>query len=98
MKSDKIKALSPEAIDRIIQMALEDRTPFDAIEFQFGLTEAEVIELMRREMHPRNWRKWRARVQGRSTKHAGLRREEVQRFHSKAQRTISGNRISKKKY
>lgn len=83
-------------IDRIIEMAWEDRTPFDAITLQFGLSEKEVIELMKFEMHPRNWKKWRARVQGRSTKHAAKRDNEVLRFKSKLQRTITGNRISKR--
>lgn len=83
-------------IDRIIEMAWEDRTTFDAITLQFGLSEKEVIELMKFEMHPRNWKKWRARVQGRSTKHAAKRDNEVLRFKSKLQRTITGNRISKR--
>jgi len=90
--------LSERDVDRVIQMAWEDRTPFEAIEFQFDLTEKEVIELMRQEMHPRNWRKWRARVQGRSTKHAKLRKKKVKRFKSSRQRQITKNRISKKKY
>lgn len=83
-------------IDRIIEMAWEDRTPFDAITAQFGLSEKEVIELMKFEMHPNNWKKWRARVQGRATKHAAKREEDVLRFKSKQQRLISGNRISKR--
>lgn len=89
--------LTDRDIDRIIEMAWEDRTPFDAITAQFGLNEAEVIELMRLEMQPRNWRKWRARVQGRSTKHNKLRDDAVSRFKSTRQRQISRNRISKKK-
>ncbi|MEL7219802.1 MAG: TIGR03643 family protein [Bacteroidota bacterium] len=84
-------------LNRIIEMAWEDRTPFDAITDQFGLSEAEVIKLMRQEMHPRNWRKWRARVQGRSTKHRRKAVDGVNRFQAKAQRHISMNRISKKK-
>ena len=84
-------------LDRIIEMAWEDRTPFDAIKDQFGLSEAEVIKLMRREMHPRNWRKWRARVQGRSTKHRQKSIDGVDRFKANAQRHISLNRISKRK-
>ncbi|NJL73735.1 MAG: TIGR03643 family protein [Saprospiraceae bacterium] len=90
--------LTEEDIDRIVQMAWEDRTPFEAIEFQFGLKESEVIELMKYEMRLNNWKKWRARVQGRKTKHEKLRSEEVDRFHCAAQRTITGNRIAKKKY
>ena len=50
-------------IDRIIEMAWEDRTPFDAITFQFKLKEQEVINLMRRELKPSSFRLWRARVQ-----------------------------------
>ncbi|WP_405199857.1 TIGR03643 family protein [Christiangramia sp. LLG6405-1] len=90
--------LDERQVDRIIAMAWEDRTTFEAIEFQFGLKEEEVIRFMREQMHPRNWRKWRARVQGRKTKHEKLRSDDVSRFKSKAQRQITGNRISKKKY
>ncbi len=90
--------LTERDIDRIIEMAWEDRTPFDAILVQFGISEAEVIQLMKQEMHPRNWRKWRARVQGRKTKHAHLRDGSVVRFKSRMQRSITGNRIAKKKY
>lgn len=85
-------------IDRIINMAWEDRTPFEAIENQFGLREAEVIKLMKYQMRLSNWKKWRARVQGRKTKHQKLREKEVIRFKSKAQRAITNHRISKKKY
>jgi len=85
-------------VDRIISMAWEDRTTFEAIEYQFGLTEKQVIKFMKEQMHPRNWRKWRARVQGRKTKHEKLRSNSVDRFKSNSQRLITGNRISKKKY
>ena len=83
-------------IDRIIEMAWEDRTPFEAIKYQFNITEKEVIQLMKREMTLKNWKKWRARVQGRKTKHLHLRIEGVNRFKSPRQRNISGNRISKR--
>jgi uncharacterized protein (TIGR03643 family) len=89
--------LSEEDLDRIVQMAWEDRTPFEAIETQFGPTEAEVIKIMKHQMRLRNWKKWRARVQGRKTKHAHLRDQSVDRFRSKMQRSITKNRISKKK-
>ena len=56
-------------ISRIIEMAWEDRTPFEAIASLFGLSEKEVIRLMRREMKASSFRMWRARVSGRSTKH-----------------------------
>lgn len=90
--------LNDRDIDRIIEMAWEDRTPFSAIEFQFGLTEAEVIKLMKRELKLNSWKRWRARVQGRATKQAALRQKGVNRFKSKAQKQITYNKISKKKY
>jgi uncharacterized protein (TIGR03643 family) len=74
--------LSKEKISRIIEMAWEDRTPFDAIEFQFGLSEKEVIELMRKEMKSSSFKMWRKRVSGRSTKHRKLRNDDVDRFTS----------------
>ncbi len=98
MKITKKYNLSERDIDRIIQMAWEDRTPFDAITAQFGLPEKEVIKLMKQQMRLKNWKKWRARVQGRKTKHARLRKEDVGRFKSKMQKQITKNRISKKKY
>ena len=55
--------------DRVIQMAWEDRTSFDAIRTQFALSPGEVIKLMRREMTPNSFRMWRKRTAGRSTKH-----------------------------
>jgi len=88
--------LDDRAIDRIVEMAWEDRTPFDAIEFQFGLSEKEVIQVMKDQMHLRNWKKWRARVQGRKTKHRKLRDNEVGTFKSDSQRQITGNKISKR--
>ncbi len=88
--------LTDASIDRIIEMAWEDRTPFEAIEFQFGLTEGDVIRLMKHEMELRNWKKWRARVQGRATKHLALRGEEVGRFKCSRQRQITRNRVSKR--
>ena len=69
--------LTEQDIDRIIEMAWEDRTPFDAIEFQFSLKEQEVITLMRRELKPSSFRLWRARVQGRATKHIKKRRTDI---------------------
>lgn len=88
--------LDERAIDRIIEMAWEDRTPFEAIEFQFGLSEKEVIQLMKNQMKLRNWKKWRARVQGRKTKHAFLRSSKVGRFKCTMQRQITRNKISKR--
>lgn len=89
--------LDQRAIDRIVEMAWEDRTPFDAITLQFGLSEAEVIKLMRREMKPSSFRMWRARVQGRSTKHQALRGFKVGRYRSDQQRHITLNKMSKRR-
>lgn len=88
--------LNETEIDRIIEMAWEDRTPFDAILNQFGLKEQEVIALMRREMKPSSWRMWRARVQGRATKHLAKRSFTEGRHKCSRQRTISMNKISKR--
>lgn len=82
-------------IDRIIEMAWEDKTPFEAITFQFGLTEKEVIQLMRREMKSKSFAMWRKRVQGRKTKHIKLRDDTVNRFKCTRQRS-TGNKISKR--
>ena len=83
-------------IDRIVEMAWEDRTPFEAILFQFGISEQQVIELMRNEMKSSSFKMWRKRVTGRKTKHARLRTEEVERFHCSRQKQISNNKISKR--
>ena len=63
-------SLHSSAIDRIIEMAWEDRTSFEAIQYQFGLSEKDVIMLMRKEMKASSFRMWRKRVSGRKTKHA----------------------------
>lgn len=80
--------LNTDAINRIIEMAWEDRTPFEAIEFQFGLNEAEVIALMRRELKGSSFKMWRKRVQGRSTKHSQKRNSGIQRFRSSNQNKL----------
>ena len=71
--ADVANKFTDEDIDRIIQMAWEDRTPFEAIEFQFGLKEKEVIEFMRLNSKESSFRMWRKRVTGRKTKHRALR-------------------------
>ena len=65
--------LNPADLSRLVEMAWEDRTPFEAIEAQFGLNESAVIALMRRHMKPSSFRMWRKRMAGRVTKHAALR-------------------------
>ena len=88
--------LTSVEIDRVIEMAWEDRTTFDAIRFQFGLTEQEVITLMRQNMKPKSFKLWRSRVQGRKTKHQKLRTFECGRFKCSRQKQISNNKISKR--
>lgn len=83
-------------LDRIIEMAWEDRTPFEAITFQFGITEQQTIEIMRTEMKRSSFNMWRKRVQGRATKHAKLRIEGIDRFKCTLQRQITHNKISKR--
>jgi uncharacterized protein (TIGR03643 family) len=83
--------------DRIIEMAWEDRTPFEAIETQFGLTEAQVIALMRRTLKRSSFLLWRQRVNsGVSQKHQMKRNPEIERFKCSRQRQISQNKISKR--
>lgn len=96
MRNKETPLLAPDAIDRIIGMAWEDRTPFDAIKAQFGVSEQQVIELMRREMKPGSFRMWRERVQGRATKHAAKRNFAEVRHKCDRQRLISSNKISKR--
>ena len=81
--------------DRIIQMAWEDRTPFEAIEFQFRLKEKDVIEFMRKNSKPSSFRMWRKRMKARKTKHASRRDARTLRFKCSRQRD-SGNRIAKR--
>ena len=90
---------SPQEIDRIIEMAWEDRTPFEAIKFQFGLSEGEVIALMRNQLKPQSWRLWRKRVnQGISQKHLQKRNADITRFKCSLQKQITLNKISKRNF
>ena len=84
-------------IDRIIEMAWEDRTPFEAITFQFGISEAETIALMRKELKRSSFNLWRKRVNsGISQKHLKKRNPKIERFKCTRQRSISLNKISKR--
>lgn len=74
-------------ISRIIEMAWEDRTPFEAIEAHYGLNEPAVIALMRRQLKPRSFRAWRQRVSARPTKHRRLRGYDVGRFRCATQKS-----------
>ena len=75
-------------IDRIIEMAWEDRTPFDAITYQFGLSEQEVKALMQNQLKPSSYKLWRKRVQSRATKHLAKRHFVVGRHKSSDQNKL----------
>ena len=84
-------------LDRIIEVAWEDRTPFEAIKFQFSLLEKEVITIMRSNLKESSFKRWRKRVNsGVSQKHLKKRSSEVTRFKCSRQKAISGNKISKR--
>lgn len=92
-----MKKMHLSDIDRIIEMAWEDRTPFEAIRIQFGLPETEVIQLMRKQLKRSSFNLWRKRVNsGVSQKHAKTRNPDINRFKCSLQRTISMNKISKR--
>jgi len=78
-------ALNEGDISRIIEMAWEDRTPFEAIETNYGYNESHVVTLMRRMLKPSSFRMWRKRVAGRVTKHAALRSPDIDRAYCPTQ-------------
>lgn len=89
--------LSEQESNRLIEMAWEDRTPFEAIKFQFGMTQGEVIKFMRHKLKRSSFNLWRKRVnQGISIKHLHKRSTQVARFKCARQRQISNNKISKR--
>jgi len=89
--------MNAATIDRIIEMAWEDRTPFEAIKYQFGLDEKAVIQLMRKELKRSSFELWRKRVNsGISHKHTKKRADGMLRFKSNLQRQITLNKISKR--
>ena len=88
---------NPEEIDRIIEMAWEDRTPYEAILFQFQLSEGGVIRLMRSNLKVSSFKRWRKRVNsGVSKKHLKKRNPEINRFKCSRQKAIANNKISKR--
>ncbi len=94
---NSITGLTTVEIDRIIEMAWEDRTPFEAIYAQFGVRESEVIQLMRKELKRSSFNLWRKRVNsGVSQKHAAKRNPAINRFKCALQRQITHNKISKR--
>lgn len=91
------KKFTERQLDRIIEMAWEDRTPFEAIKFQFEVAEKEVIWIMRRNLKESSFKRWRKRVNsGVSSKHLKKRSSEINRFRCSRQKAISGNKISKR--
>ncbi len=82
----KLPELDRTIVDRVIEMAWEDRTPFEAIETQYGLSEKQIVALMRREMKESSFRMWRRRVTGRKTKHLHKRDFLSGRFRSANQK------------
>ncbi len=100
IKQINCKAMKTELneimIDRVIEMAWEDRTPFDAIAFQFGLKEADVKVLMKNNLKFSSYKLWRKRVENCKTKHSAKRNSDIDRFKCNLQRSISNNKISKR--
>jgi len=91
------KEFTERQLNRIIEMAWEDRTPFEAIEFQFDIPEKDVIKIMRGNLKESSFKLWRKRVNsGVSTKHLKKRSDDITRFKCSRQRAISGNNISKR--
>jgi uncharacterized protein (TIGR03643 family) len=96
-KMEQKRILNETEIDRVIEMAWEDRTPFEAIEFQFGLREMDVVALMRKTLKRSSFELWRKRTHsGVSQKHAMKRNPDIERFRCTRQRMISNNKVSKR--
>ena len=89
--------LSETDLSRIIEMACEDRTPFDAIQFQFGLRESEVKSLMKHTLKFSSYKLWRKRVENCKTKHTRTRLPGINRFKCNLQRPITTNKLSKRR-
>lgn len=92
-----MKQFSDIEKDRIIEMAWEDRTTFDTIKLQFGISQGEVEKVMRSTLLPSSFRRWRKRVSsGIGVKHAFKANPDMQRFKCSRQKSISGNKIAKR--
>jgi uncharacterized protein (TIGR03643 family) len=78
-------SFTTEEESRIIEMAWEDRTPFEAIFHQFGLKEPQVISLMKQSLRSQSYKLWRRRVNGRVTKHLKIRNPEISRGYCPTQ-------------
>ena len=86
---DKENPLSESDISRLIEMAWEDKTPFEAILSTYHLNESSLMRLMQKHLKPSSYRLWRKRVKERSSKHLKLRSPEINRDHCKTQYKIS---------
>ncbi|MFC3121475.1 TIGR03643 family protein [Agaribacter flavus] len=84
-------SLNAQDLSRVIEMAWEDRTPFEAIQSLYGLSEPEVIALMRQNIKRKTFNNWRARVSGRKSKHASLRNPKILRGYCSTQYKIKRN-------
>jgi uncharacterized protein (TIGR03643 family) len=93
---DARPGFSESDINRIIEMAWEDRTTFDAIKFQFGLRESDVKGIMKSQLKWSSYKLWRARVGNCKTKHQKTRSNRISRFKCNLQRQITFNKISKR--
>lgn len=93
---NELNTSDPINIDRVIEMAWEDRTPFDAIQLQFGINESEVKELMKKSLKLASYKRWRIRVHNCNTKHLAKRNPDISRFKCSLQKSISHNKISKR--
>ena len=92
-----MRSMSDIELDRIIEMAWEDRTPFEAIEIQFKISEKEIVKLMRAKLKKSSFKLWRKRVHSRiSKKHLHKRNPDISRFKCSRQKMISNNKISKR--
>lgn len=98
LSGKSLKHLTAIEINRIIEMAWEDRTPFDAISFQFGLSEEQVKQLMKKELRFSSYKLWRQRVEACKTKHVAKRVDAINRFKCSRQKNISINKISKRRF
>ena len=83
-------------IDRIISMSWEDRTPFESIEYQFGLNHNQLEKLLKSYLKRSSYILWKKRVRSRFTKHQNKRLKSVTRFKCSRQKSISNNKISKR--
>ena len=84
-----LKNIDLESTNRIIEMAWEDRTPFEVIEKEFSINHGELISIMRKNLKPSSFRLWRKRINGRKTKHGGIRNFKVGRHRCYRQGKIN---------